>query len=544
MALLLNNQIGSPSLNTIGNGGTQTSTPSTNSNGYVSPGSTNQAVPSLSAGIRTTLGNIGQAILPSATYTPYQAPSQPVTGLLSPSHPAVGSLPASSGIASHTVTTNPDNSVTSKVTYPTASSSASSVSTLPSAPVAPTAQATIPQNDPTYNPTTGSTANNPTMGNPYIAPLASAAQTGSANANQATTGLLQAPSQNAQIAQQAQQIADQASQEYQQTGAKGAALASGQLTGLGTNPVATGAAAVTDQTTAAQQATITGAENAALQGIGYQLTGQNQAQSGLEGAGGIANTQQQNVQSGLQQAGNLAQPQLGTIGQVPFSPIDENQGAPLGTTQPGGVAAAGNLLGQFQGAQALGAAQGTGTAQGIQAQAAAPGQTQASNIQTSGTSVTGANAAGLAQSIQQETTLDTAASNASALATQVQTALTSSGLNMTNSTDANTAINNLQSRLGNAAYTQLNVAVNDARNAYGAILQATGATPTDAGTAANQNINANMSPKQILAAIDQLSQGVSARQNSQHQQTLQYQQQLAGSGSGGSTGNSSINYNW
>jgi hypothetical protein len=179
--------------------------------------------------------------------------------------------------------------------------------------------------------------------------------------------------------------------------------------------------------------------------------------------------------------------------------------------------------------------QASGTATSAAATTAAPGQASAQNTIAIGTAATGANATGLAQSIQQETELNTAASNATQLATQVQTALKNSGLNMTNSTDANTAINNLQSRLGNTGYTQLNIAVNDARNAYQSILTATGATPTDAGTAANQNINANMSPNQILAAIDQLSQGVYARQKSAQQQTQQYQSQL--SGSGGSTGN-------
>lgn len=259
---------------------------------------------------------------------------------------------------------------------------------------------------------------------------------------------------------------------------------------------------------------LTNQEQQELAGNSQGLTAQQQAANAANAAAGQANTGQGLAQSGLGAAGSLAQPQLGSIGQVPFSPTDMSQSSPLGA--PGGSAAdAASVAGQFQGAQAA---------------AAAPGQAQASNIQAGGTAVTGANAQGLAQSIQQETALNTAASSATQLGTQVATAMQNAGINLTNSTDANTAINNLQSRLGNQAYTQLNIAVNDARSAYASILQSSGsATPTEAGNMANQNISANMSPKQILAAIDQLSQGVNARQTAAHEQTLRYQSQLSGS---------------
>lgn len=530
-------------------GGTQTSTPATSSSSFL------QGAGAL-GGAALALNNNGGAPRPPAAtaLTAAQSPSTPVK--------------------KQTVMNTDGSSTSTEYHAPP---------TLPQAPTASTASATTPS-EPAYNPsqpattvynngmpttnqggtvvsgylpansqTNSSTAPNGGNTNTVIpgqlstypgivSGLASSALQGSPAAQGYTAQTAQYGAGNVPIGQEAAAIGQQYGLDYNAATQAGTSQEGHEMTTGGLSGVGEGNAAVTAGVLAQQQQGIAQSAATALQGLGVQETAQNQAANAANEAAGAANVGQTNVQSGLNAAGTLAQPALGSIGQVPYSPLDLSQSAPLGTTQPGGVAAAGNLLGQFQGAQALGAAQGTGAAQGIQAQAAAPGQTQASNIQASGTAVTGANATGLAQSIQQETTLDTAASNATALANQVSTALTNSGLNLTNSTDANTAISNLQSRLGNSAYTQLNIAVNDARNAYGAILQATGATPTDAGNAANQNINANMSPKQILAAIDQLSQGVNARQQSQHAQTQQYQSQLSGSGTEGSTGNSGGSY--
>lgn len=474
-------------------GNTSASTPATGNSGFLS-------------GVGSLLKqNFAQ---PNIASLASQNASKPVTGLVSPSHPAPGTLASDNPVGTHTLTTAPDGTTTTKITYinPDAGGSTGNTTTTGGSSNNPT---------PTQNTGNGSY---PTGGNPYIAPLANTSQAGSQQGQQFAYKTGQYGAGNIPIGQDAAAIAAQYGQKIADVGQKGAAFESGQLT-TGTSPVAQGNAAITAQTTAAQQQALATGESAALQGTAQQLTAQNQAANATNEAGGLAYTGQGLQQSGLYNAAGLAQPMLGSIGQVPFSPLNQAQGSPLGA--PGGTAAdAASVAGQFQGAQAA---------------AAAPGQAQATNIQSGGTAITGANAQGLAQSIQQETELNTAASNATALAGQVKTAMTGSGLDLTNSTDANTAINNLQSRLGNSAYTQLNIAVNDARNAYQAILTSTGATPTDAGAAANQNINANMSPNQILAAIDQLSQGVSARQKSQHQQTQQYQSQLNGSGNSGTS---------
>lgn len=200
---------------------------------------------------------------------------------------------------------------------------------------------------------------------------------------------------NIPIGQQAADIAAQYGKQIANIGTQGAAFGAGQRT-TGTSPVAEGNAAVTAQTTAQQQQALAAGESAALQGTGQELTAQQQAANAANAAAGTALTGQSNqitgqnaagnlgiagqgqLQTGLTSAAGLAQPQLGSIGQVPFSPLTQDQGAVLGSTQPGGVAVAGNLLGQLQGAQAAGAA---------------PGQTQASNIQTLGTAGTTGEAA-------------------------------------------------------------------------------------------------------------------------------------------------------
>lgn len=396
-----------------------------------------------------------------------------------------------------------------------------------------------------------------------IGSLANTSQQGSPTAQGYTAKTAEYGAGNLPIGQKAADIAAEYGQKIAEVGGKGAQFQGGLLT-TGTSPVAQGNAAIAAQTTAAQQNALATGEEAALQGTAQELTGQSQAANATNEAAGQATAAQGQVQSGLTSAGTLAQPNPTAQGQTTYNPLTNSFS---GGSYPQNLATIVNSIkngsiGYSDGVNSLAGLSPTAKADVLAALGPgfdtvgsdAQAKTRGTNIQTGGTAVTGANAQGLTDSIQQETQLNTAANNAQSLATQVSDALKNSGLNMTNSTDANTAINNLQSRLGNSAYTQLNIAVNDARNAYQAILTATGATPTDAGAAANQNINANMSPKQILAAIDQLSQGVNARQQSQHQQTTQYQNQLNGSGgtspSGGTSGTTvhtsagPVNTNW
>lgn len=462
----------------------------------------------------------------------------PVSGLVSPAHPTV--TPASgSTISSHTYTTNPDGSATTKITYAPNDSAGTATATNN----AGTSNAPAPNTNQANTPATNT-------GNPFIPPLADAALPSTTQTG-LISNLSNAAQGNTAIGQQAANILDRYGQLFKNIGQQGAALESGQLT-TGTSPVARGNAAVTAQNVAEQQTAAAQGAQTALQGVNAELTGQSQLQSGLTSALGGANVQQQQELSGLSSAAGLAQPSATAFGQTVFNPLTgqfENNGGlpPEVMAQYAQMAANGqySAIPSSIVSNPVLSAQLNAAAKAINPNfnpiaSTAQGSAQAQNITAGGTAITSANAQGLQQSITQETQLNTAVTNATTLGQQVQEALGNAGLDMTNSTDANTLINNLQSRLGSAAYTQLNIAVNDARNAYGAILQAAGATPTDAGAAAQQNINANMSPKQILAAIDQLSKGMQSRQSAAHQQTQQFLGQLGGSSAGSTSSGGTI----
>lgn len=392
-------------------------------------------------------------------------------------------------------------------------------------------------------------ASTPTTFPGIIGSLANDSQNGSAAGQNYTQQTADYAAGNLPIGQSAKNIADNYGKQIAQVGQAGSQFEAGQLT-TGTSPIAQGNAAVTAQSTAQQQTALAQGEQAALQGTGQQLTAQGQAANASSAAAGAANTAQANEQSGLASAGQLAAPTPTAQGQTTFNPLTGqfSGGSYQQNVQDVANAIKNGNIGYSAGADSLSSLSPTAKADllaslgsGFDTVASDANATaKGSNIQTGGTATTGANATGLSQSIQAETQLNAAATSAQALATQVSSALQNAGLNLTNSSDANTAINNLQSRLGNAAYTQLNIAVNDARSQYAAILQSSGsATPTEAGNMANENISANMSPKQILAAIDQLNNGVKARQDAAHQQTTQFQNQLSSSGKGSGSSNSS-----
>lgn len=247
-----------------------------------------------------------------------------IPGLVSP-HITLGSLPMNPG-DTHKVSTDGQGGTTSTYTVGKPDS---------------TAPATLQS--------TENTDGNYTLGqNPTP-------QTSPSPFNTAVGGLLNAPGQNSTIGQNAADIAARYGKQIADVGQQGAMGEAGQLT-TGTSPVAEGNAAVTQQTTAARQQALATGEQAALTGTGQQLTAQNQEQNALNNAG------------------QLSQPNLGSIGQVPYSPTDLSQGSPLGA--PGGTAAdAARVQGGFNGAVAA---------------AAAPGQTQAQNTITGGTAAVNA----------------------------------------------------------------------------------------------------------------------------------------------------------
>lgn len=99
--------------------------------------------------------------------------------------------------------------------------------------------------------------------------------------------LVSATDNNATIGKSAADIAADYGKKIADVGGQGARAQAGYLT-TGTSPVGEGNAAVTAQTTAAQQQALAAGESAALLGTGQQLTAQNQTQSGINNAASLA----------------------------------------------------------------------------------------------------------------------------------------------------------------------------------------------------------------------------------------------------------------
>lgn len=284
------------------------------------------------------------------------------------------------------------------------------------------------------------------------------------------------------IGQQAQDIAKQFGQRYADVGGKGARFEAGQLT-TGTTPVAEGNAAVTAQTTAAQQAALAQGEQAALQGLGYELTGANQAASAANQAAGQAYTGQGQQITGLNAAAGLAQPNLGSIGQVPYSPLDLSQGSPLGA--PGGSAAdAARVAGSFQGAQAA---------------AAAPGQTQANIYGTQ---------------VGQQAAYQSAHQQAGALTSQLNDLISSFGLNPSDLSAVNAGIQTIAKNTSDPRYKILNNYLADVASRYSQILTPPGGSSTDTTRAVAagmlDNLASGNSIQTVLQSLDQQAQAVVA----------------------------------
>jgi hypothetical protein len=344
-----------------------------------------------------------------------------------------------------------------------------------------------------------------------VGSLAGTSQQGSPEAQNYTNQTANYGAGNIPIGQKAQNIADQYGKQIAQVGGQGAAFESGQLT-TGTSPVATGNAAVTAQTTAAQQLALATGEQAALQGIGYQLTGQNQAASAANSAAGQANTGQELVQSGLNQAATRAALQLGSIGQVPFSPLNQGQGQVLGSGQQGNIQGAGQLLGQFQGSQALGAstlqgqaqgqqalaaASGVGQAAGQQALAAAPGQTQASVYSTQQAQV-----AGYTSALQQGQNLQS----------QLANLIGQFGLNPNDLNAANAGIQKIAQNVSSPQYKILQNYVNDVANTYAQVLTPPGGSATDTTRGiASSMIDATASGQSLITVMQSLDAAAKAK---------------------------------
>lgn len=217
--------------------------------------------------------------------------------------------------------------------------------------------------------------------------------------------------------------------------------------------------------------------------------------------------QQQNLnQTALTSAAGFSAPQLGSIGQVPFNPVEQGQGAILGSGAPGGLQGAAATLGGYNAA--------------------------VQNAQTQGTAYTGAAAQGFQQSLQAYQTASTSYSQAQGQAQNLQT--TMAGINGINSQYANTAINKLKNQFGSAQYSSFITALSESQQAYINLLDSVGAaTPTVNGEQATAILNPNSTPAQINAAIETLNQAAYAKLKPLYDQAQTYHNALNGGGGGG-----------
>lgn len=311
--------------------------------------------------------------------------------------------------------------------------------------------------------------------------LASTSQAGSEPAKNYTEQTAQYGAGNLPIGQSAADIAKEYGQKIADVGGQGARFEAGQLS-TGTSPVASGNAAITAQTTAAQQQALATGEEAALQGTGQQLTAEQQAANAANAAAGQATAGQGQEISGLGTAAGLAQPTLGGIGQVPFSPTDQSQGAPLGSTQPGGIQAAGSLLGELQGAQALGAAPGTAEAGVI--------GTQKAQVE------------GYKSALQQGQNLQA----------QLTDLIGTFGLNPNDINAVNAGLQKIAQNVSSPQYKILSNYVNDIANTYAQVLTPPGGSATDTTRSlATSMLDATAKGTSLIQTMKSLDQAAQAK---------------------------------
>lgn len=308
--------------------------------------------------------------------------------------------------------------------------------------------------------------------------LTTASTNGSGAANLAAYGLLQSPNQNQILGDKAAQIGDQYGQKIADVGQKGAQFESGQLT-TGTSPVASGNAAVTAQTTAAQQQALATGEAAALQGNAQQLTAQQQAQAGLTSAGGLGNQSQGLTQSGLTSAGTLAQPNTAAYGQTTYNPLTNSFGSSGSNLDP--QTQAGTLAQQVQSGQitydqalqSMGYAGQAGTTflnNAITAAGGNPLQLQAQGAATQG--VIGSQQtqiAGYQSAMQQGQNLQS----------QLTDLISSFGLNPSDINAVNSGLQKIAQNTSSPQYKILSNYVNDIANTYSQVLTPPGGSATD-----------------------------------------------------------------
>lgn len=137
---------------------------------------------------------------------------------------------------------------------------------------------------------------------------------------QITKELQDAARGNAAIGQDARDISQVYADEIKRVGNLGAGAQAGYLSS-GSNVVGAGNAAIASQSVSQRMQALSDAQQAALEGTGQQLTGQQQTANALNQALQGVNTQQGNAISGFGTAAGLAVPSTAGFGQTTFDPL-------------------------------------------------------------------------------------------------------------------------------------------------------------------------------------------------------------------------------
>jgi hypothetical protein len=358
---------------------------------------------------------------------------------------------------------------------------------------------------------------------------------------------------NAPIGESARAISDKYAAELNRVGQLGAGAVAGNLS-TGSNVVGSGNANLAAQSVSARMNALTQAQNAELAGVQQQLTAQGQAAGAYGTALGGANTQQGQQITGLGSAAGFAQPVQVAPGSTLLSPTS-------GQTVAGGLGGYVNyntaeqvmgLISQYPDAgyqynPALTPQQNlTAAQQAIQASPTYQKGTYGVPGQGSVLGATTIQAAqsGYQQSAQQYNDLYATFTNADALAENVLGILSQGGINPTDVKYANQTIKQIKRQFSSEQQTRFDVALQEARNAFGGIVASYGGqTPTDIGEAYNTLLNPDSSMGAIGAAIEQLKLAGRTRLNAEYQKVQNYYGQLQGaSGGGGAAGGSDFDW--
>lgn len=154
-----------------------------------------------------------------------------------------------------------------------------------------------------------------------VSTTANTALAGSPTAQDYTRRAVEYGAGSIPIAQQANDIAKQFGEEFAQLGQKRAVYDNPLQFSPGLTQVVKGNAGINAGILAGQQQAAAQGEQAALQGIGYELTGQNQAANAANSAAGQAYTGQGQTLSALGTAAGLAQPNVAAYGNTVFNPL-------------------------------------------------------------------------------------------------------------------------------------------------------------------------------------------------------------------------------